>query len=285
VIACNSDGVWNESGVSLPFTLLPYFWQTWWFRVLGGLATAALAGGIAWFDTRRRMRRRLEKLERERAVEREGSRIAHDIHDDLGAQLTRITMLSDSACEELADPAQMTDDLNQIHDTARDATRAMDEIVWAVNPKHDTIESLATYLEKFGFDYLDAVGIRCRLDLPAKLPPHRLTTEVRHNLFLAYKEALHNAVKHAGATEVRIAIAFEANTLELVVEDNGRGFSLNDGTNKGPREHGRTAGGNGLENMNRRVREIGGECHIDSEPGRGTKVKFQLLLKFEPEKS
>jgi len=285
VIACNNDSIWNETGVSLPFTLLPHFWQTWWFRVLGGLATATLAGSIAWFDTRRRMRRRLEKLEREQVVERERSRIAHDIHDDLGAQLTRITMLSDSAREELADPAQVTDELNQIYDTARDATRAMDEIVWAVNPKHDTIDSLATYLEKYGFDYLDAVGISCRLDLPAKLPPYRLTTEVRHNLFLAYKEALHNAVKHAGATEVRIAIAFEAKTLELVVEDNGRGFSLNDGTNKGPREHGRIAGGNGLENMNRRVREIGGECHIDSEPGRGTKVKFQLVLKLETEKS
>jgi signal transduction histidine kinase/ligand-binding sensor domain-containing protein len=285
VIACNNDGIWNETGASLPFTLLPYFWQTWWFRVLGGLATAALAGGIAWFDTRRRMRRRLEKMERAQAVERERSRIAHDIHDDLGAQLTRITMLSESAREEQADPIQVTDDLNQIYDTARDATRAMDEIVWAVNPKHDTIESFAIYVEKYGFDYLDAVGIRCRLDLPAKLPPHRLTTEVRHNLFLAYKEALHNAVKHAGATEVRIAIAFEAEMLELLVEDNGRGFGLNDGTNKGPREHGRTAGGNGLENMNRRVREIGGKCHIESEPGRGTKVKFQLLLKFEPERS
>ena len=284
VIVCNNDGVWNKTGASLKFEVLPHFWQTWWFRVLGGLATVTLAGGIAWFDTRRRMRRRLEKLERAQAVERERSRIAHDIHDDLGAQLTRITMLSESAREE-ADPVQVTDDLNQIYDTARDATRAMDEIVWAVNPKHDTIESLATYLEKFGFDYLDAVGIRCRLDLPAKLPPHRLTTEVRHNLFLAYKEALHNAVKHAGATEVRIAIAFEARTLELVVEDNGRGFGLNDGTIKWPREHGRTAGGNGLENMNRRVREIGGECHIDSEPGRGTTVKFRLLLKFEPEGS
>ena len=282
VMACNNDGVWNEQGVSFPFTLLPHFWQTWWFHFLSGLAAVTLAGGIAWFDTRRRMRRRLEKLERAQAIERERSRIAHDIHDDLGAQLTRITMLSESAREELADPAQLTDDLNQIYDTAREATRAMDEIVWAVNPKHDTIESLASYLEKFGFDYLDAVGIRCRLNLPAKLPPHQLTTEVRHNLFLAYKEALHNAVKHAGATEVRIAIAFEAKTLELVVEDNGRGFSLNDGTNKGPREQGRTAGGNGLENMNRRVRDIGGECQIHSEPGRGTKVKFQLLLKFEP---
>ena len=104
VIACNNDGVWNETGASLKFEVLPYFWQTTWFRVLGGLATALAAGGVVWFDTRRRMRRRLERAERQRDIERERSRIARDIHDDLGAQLTRITMMSESARGELANP-------------------------------------------------------------------------------------------------------------------------------------------------------------------------------------
>jgi signal transduction histidine kinase/ligand-binding sensor domain-containing protein len=279
-IACNNDGVWNETGVLLPFTLLPYFWQTWWFHFFGGLMTVVVVSAGVWFETRRRLRRRLEKLEREHAIERERARIAHDIHDDLGGQLTLIIMLSDSAREEITDPVQVTDDLNQIYDTACDATRAMDEIVWAVNPKHDTIESLANYLEKFGFDYLEAVGIRCRLDLPKVLPSHRLTSEVRHNLFLAYKEALHNVAKHAAATEVRITYSFEANLLELAVEDNGRGFDVNAISGSG--SHGRAAAGNGLENMQRRVREIGGECHLQSEPGRGTKVRFQLSLKLPP---
>ena len=94
VTACNNDGVWNETGASLKFEVLPYFWQTTWFHVLGGLATALAAGGVVWFDTRRRMRRRLERVERQRDIERERSRIAQDIHDDLGASLTRITMLS-----------------------------------------------------------------------------------------------------------------------------------------------------------------------------------------------
>lgn len=278
VIAANNDGVWNETGVSLPFTVLPHFWQTWWFRVLGGLATAMLAGGIAWFETRRRLHRRLEKMEREQAIERERSRIAHDIHDDLGAQLTRISMLSDSARDEQAEPQLVAEDLDQIYRTAREATSAMDEIVWAVNPKHDTLESLASYLEKFGFDFLDAAGIRCRLNLPGNLPGVRLTTEARHNLFLAYKEALHNVVKHSGASEVRITLDCKASELKLVVEDNGSGFGLGCFENGVPRGPGRVAAGYGLESINRRVREIGGICQIQSEPGRGTTVTIQLTL-------
>ena len=91
VTACNNDGVWNKTGASLKFEVLPYFWQTTWFHVLGGLATVLAAGGAVWFDTRRRMRRRLERAERQRDIERERSRIAQDIHDDLGASLTRIS--------------------------------------------------------------------------------------------------------------------------------------------------------------------------------------------------
>ena len=114
----------------------------------------AASGGLVWFETRRRMRRKLERLERQRAVEHERARIAHDIHDDLGAHLTRISMLSESARGELDNPERAIAGLNQIYDTARDLTRAMDEIVWAVNPRHDTLEGLASYLEKFAQDLL-----------------------------------------------------------------------------------------------------------------------------------
>ena len=134
--------------------MLPYFWQTTWFRVLGGLATVLAAGGAVWFDTRRRMRRQLERAERQRDIERERSRIARDIHDDLGAQLTRITMLSESARDEMAIPDRTAAGLEKIYDTARELTRSMDEIVWAVNPRHDTLDSMATYLEQFAQDLL-----------------------------------------------------------------------------------------------------------------------------------
>lgn len=279
VIACNNDGIWNETGVSLPFTLLPHFWQTWWFRVLGGLLTAVAAGGTVWFDTRRRMRRKLERIERQRMIEQERARIAHDIHDDLGSQLTRITMLSESARSVVDDPKQAASDLNQIYDTAREATKAMDEIVWAVNPKHDTLESLASYLEKFALDFLGAAGIRCRLDMPLQSPVWQLTSDARHNLFLAYKEALNNVVKHSSSSEVRISLALEASAFELDIADNGCGFDPQNLNAKTTNETGRLAAGHGLASMSQRLREIGGNCKIISAPGKGTKVKFQVALK------
>jgi signal transduction histidine kinase len=278
VTACNNDGVWNEIGASLKFEVLPYFWQTTWFHVLGGLATVLVAGGLVWFDTRRRMRRRLERAERQRDIERERSRIARDIHDDLGAQLTRITMMSESARGELANPGRAAAGLEKIYDTARELTRSMDEIVWAVSPRHDTLESLAAYLEKFAQDWLAAAGIRCRLDLPLQFPEWRLTSEVRHNLFLACKEALHNVVKHSAATEVQIRLVVKQTSFELVIEDNGRGFSPAGKRRNLPDGSGRLSSGNGLENMARRLSGIGGIFELRSVPGTGTKIIFTVQL-------
>lgn len=279
VIACNNDGVWNNAGATLAFEVLPYFWQTAWFRVLGGMGTVLAAGGVVWFETRRRMRRRLERAERQRDIERERTRIARDIHDDLGAQLTRITMLSESAAEPEADPHQSAAGIRRIYDTARELTRSMDEIVWAVSPRHDTLESLATYLEKFAQDWLATTGIRCRLDLPLQFPDWHLTSEVRHNVFLAFKEALHNAVKHAAATEVLIRLTVREKSFELAVEDNGRGFVAGEKPAKSSTAPDRTASGNGLENMRRRLAGIGGNCEIQSAPGVGTKVVFSVQNK------
>jgi signal transduction histidine kinase/ligand-binding sensor domain-containing protein len=278
VIACNNDGVWNETGASLKFEVLPYFWQTWWFHVLGGVATVLVASGMVWFDTRRRMRRRLEKLERARAMERERARIAQDIHDDLGASLTHIAMLSGSARGDLDVPEPVAKNLNRIFVRARELTRTMDEIVWAVNPQHDTLDSLANYLNRFAHDYLSAAEIRCRLDLPLQLPALPVTAEIRHNLFLAFKEALHNAVQHGAATEVRVELKLEMEQLTLRVADDGRGFDpaapAGDHTLAGRIVH-----GNGLANMRRRLAEINGMCEIHSESGRGTTVTFTVPLR------
>ena len=279
VIACNNDDVWNEAGASITFGVRPYFWQTLWFRVLALALTIVASGGLVWFIVRRRMRRKLEKIERQRDIERERARIAHDIHDDLGAQLTRITMLSESAQGELDNPAKAAAGLSQIYDTARELTRAMDEIVWAVSPRHDTLESLASYLQKCAQDLLATASIRCRLDMSLQFPEWRLTSEVRHNLFLAFKEAMHNVVKHSAASEVHIRLGVQAASFELAVEDNGRGFAPQ--TRSRPAEdHGRFASGNGLENMNRLLAEIHGRCDIQSAPGQGTKVVFTVPFKI-----
>ncbi len=278
VIACNNDGVWSEPGAAVHFTVLPQFWQTWWFRALSGLGAAGLLTAVVLFITRRRMREKLERLEQQRAIERERTRIARDIHDDLGASLTRITMLSQSARAEL-EPSAVASDLDRIFDTARELTRAMDEIVWAVNPKHDTLDSLATYLGRFAQGFLAAAHVSCRLDVPMQLPGWPVTAETRHNLFLAFKESLNNAVKHSQTTEVRVSLEMTEAGFRLLVDDGGCGFSTN-GSLKEAMGTLRPGPGNGLLNMRQRLSEIGGLCEILSSPGNGTKIVFVVPVKL-----
>jgi signal transduction histidine kinase/ligand-binding sensor domain-containing protein len=273
VIACNNDGVWNEKGAALAFVMLPYFWQTAWFRVMSLVALVLVTGGGAWYGTRRRMRAKLERIERQRALERERTRIAKDIHDDLGASLTRINLLSQTVRRDLIHDQRSSRNLDQICTTARQLTRAMDEIVWAVDPQHDTLDSLASYLGKLIHELLADSDIRCRLDFPVHLPAWPVNAEVRHNLFLACKECLHNVLKHSGATEVQVSFTLAPEAFTVTIVDNGCGFELV--TTEGqPRSH-----HNGLVNMRQRLQEINGRCEIQSQSGQGTKVTFFLSAK------
>jgi signal transduction histidine kinase len=159
---------------------------------------------------------------------------------------------------------------------ARELTRAMDETVWALNPQNDSLEGLMTYVTKYAQDYLNVAGIRCRLDLPARLPPHALTAETRHNLYFAVKETLNNVVKHARASEVWLRLSLRSDGFDLVIEDDGRGLN---GDNKSQTaSHGRLHSGNGLGNLNERLNSGGGRCLVSSNPGKGTRVEFSVKL-------
>jgi len=280
VTACNNDEVWNQTGASFGFVVLPFFWHTWWFQALSVAAGSGLVGAGALWTSRLRVRRKLEQLERQQALERERARIARDIHDDLGASLTRITMLSQSVRSEVESLPETAADADQIYATARELTRALDEIVWAVNPRHDTLDSLVTYLGRFAQQFLSAAGIRCRLDVPVNLPTWALTSEVRHNVFLAFKEALHNALQHARATEVRVALELQPGGFKLSITDNGCGFDTAAAKLDSPPrpEGGRLAVGNGLYNMRKRLEEAGGRCEWDTAPGEGTRVKLFIRV-------
>ncbi len=280
VIACNNDNIWNEEGASLSFVVLPYVWQTWWFIAVMIIAAAGTLGGGVFWISRRRIRRKLELLERQRALERERARIARDIHDDLGASLTRITMLSQSVRGDVQALPATTGDVDQIYQTARELTRALDEIVWAVNPSHDTLDSLVTYLGRFAQSFLSSAGIRCRLDVPVQLPAWSLTSEIRHNLFLAFKESLNNVAKHARATEVRISLELQPRSFLLLVVDNGCGFDPRAAAPIGGEpDNPRPGGGNGLANMRRRLEELGGTCAWDTAAGEGTRVRLAIFFK------
>ena len=278
VRACNSDGVWNEEGASFALVVLPHFWQTWWFEVFTTLAAIGFVTSIVWFISRRRLRRKLENVQRQQAIERERTRIAKDIHDHLGANLTRISLLSQSAQGDLENPGQAATQLERIYDTSRELTRSMDEIVWAVNPQHDTLDSLASYLGNFAQEYLMSLQIRCRLEVPLHLPHWPITAETRHNIFLAFKEALHNVVKHSGATEVVVLLTLDGDMVTLVLRDNGRGFDPDSVVSRPGR-------GNGLKNMKQRLEKIGGQCTVRSQRGAGTEISFLVNVVAEAEKT
>jgi signal transduction histidine kinase/ligand-binding sensor domain-containing protein len=275
VIACNNDGLWNLEPATLTFTITPFFWETWWFVGSSIIAAGLAIALIVRYVTHRRLQRRIEQMERQHEIERERARIAQDIHDDVGASLSRIAMLSQPARRDLAEPERSAAMLSRIYTTAREVTRSLDEIVWAVDPRHDTLDSLVDYMSKFAQDYLTTAGLRCRLDLPVSVPAWPLTAEIRHNLFLAFKEALHNAVKHAAATQVSIALRLQPAAFTLVVQDNGRGFDPAQPAATGPD---RLAPGHGLANMRKRLARTGGRCEVASVPGGGTSVSLIVNL-------
>lgn len=275
VTAANRDGVWSAPAQTVTLIVLPHFWQTVWFKFVVGVSVVVATGSLAWVGSRRRLQRQLERLERERAIERERTRIANDMHDDLGASLTRITMLSETAQRQIADPAHLRQGLRQIYDTARGITRSMDEIVWAVNPKHDTLESLVSYFEKFAVDFLRAAGVRCRLDLPLECPDRTPSSEVRHNLFLCLKEALNNVVRHSGADTATLTIQVTDATCAVIVSDNGGGLRA---AGAPAEANGRIASGNGLASMHARLAAIGGTCTIANGPAGGCVVTLTVPL-------
>jgi len=244
----------------------PFFWQTWWFRsVVLAVFTGSIIA-IVRYVSFRRLRRQLVVMEQQAALQKERARIAKDIHDDLGASLTQIAFLGELAQQDRGEPEKAAERVGKISTTARQAIKSLDEIVWAVNPRNDTLAHLIEYAGQFALDYLRLADIRCRLDFPEQSPPRELSTDLRHNLFLAIKEALHNIVKHAQATEVWLRIKFSDRSLEITIEDNGRGFD------REPDD----ALADGLRNMRQRLADIGGECRVESQAGTGTKISLQL---------
>ena len=269
--ASPGDGVWREASQFADLTVEAFYYQTGWFRALAGLTAMVSAGIASGLLVRRRARRKLRELQREQArelaVERERARIARDIHDDLGATLTQIAMLSESAQIEAQAAASLKPKLTDIFTRARGATRELDEIVWAIDPGNDSVEQVVIYLCQFAQDYLKLAEIPLRLDAPDVLPPSPLSSAQRHNLFLAAREALHNTVKHARATEVWLRIKLERSQLHLLVEDNGQGCGL-----------AATGTGHGSANMRERMASIGGQFDRRARPGGGTVVEFILPL-------
>jgi len=271
VRACNRDGVWNQTGARIEVILLPHYWQTWWFR--GALIFMVVGGasGAVLYGTRRRMQRKLAILERQQAVEKERGRIAKDMHDQIGAGLTQIGLLGEFARRDAEKIGGSKSNAEKICGMARELAQTVDEIVWTVNPKNDTLNKLGAYLAAYAEDFFQSTSIRCRLDIPPGLPAYPVSAELRHNLFLTVKEALNNIIKHSHATEARLQLAVTNAGIELVVQDDGVGFLVN----------GATSSRNGMSNMRERIAETGGQFEIISSPASGTRICLRIPIQIQ----
>jgi signal transduction histidine kinase len=267
VTAANKDGVRSVAGAGLRLIVVPMIWETLWFRLL----LAAALGLVVVFVVRgiftRRIRRRLRLLEQQNVLQQERARIAKDMHDDIGARLTQIGILTEVFARGKS--PQTAEIPSRINSLTRDVVQALDEIVWAVNPRNDSLEPLVRYLLNYAEEYLTGCAIRCRTNTPGRFPDRPVASDTRHNLYLAVKEALNNIVKHSGATEVRIEVTWSDNELELSLHDNGRGIQ----PEPTQRRH-----GEGLENLRRRLESLGGRTEIANAPEGGCRVRFILPL-------
>jgi signal transduction histidine kinase/ligand-binding sensor domain-containing protein len=271
VEARNADGIWNQTGASLEVIVLPPFWEEWWFRAIVACALLGIIIATVHFISTQKLQRQLAGLRQQQALEKERARIARDIHDQVGASLTQLSLLGEMIQADKDNPREAENHARQISQTARETAHELDEIVWTVNPSNDTLDGLVNYICKNAQDYLSVAGLRYRLDIPAQLPAASISPEARHNVFLAAKEAVTNVVRHARASEAWLRLCLAPQSFTLEIEDNGRGPS-------GLQEKAAESR-NGLRNMRKRMEDIGGEFFIGPGPQGGTLVRLTVPLR------
>lgn len=267
VIASNSEGVWNERSVELAVTVLPGWWQTVWFRAAAVLAFAALVGGSARYWAQRKLKARLDRLEREHALEKERARIARDMHDELGGSVTGINL----TVQRLrgTNDGEMKSLLDLLDRRVRRLTVELERVVWTVSPKHGSLEQLASFIERFAHNLLAESPVLCRVHGRESIPALPVNPDVQHHVLAVTKEAINNVLKHSRATAVVIDLSYRDESFGITIRDDGIGFD--------PKAQ-EFSDRNGLQNMRTRVAEIGGTLDIRSAPGSGTAVTIQLRL-------
>ncbi len=267
VVGINAMGIPTGAEDMLTINVPPVFWKTSWFWSGLLIVILVVLGGSWRYVAMQRMEREMLHLKNQQALERERLRIAHDIHDDLGARVTQISLLSAMSQRdpEFSDKARLN--FEQISQMSRDLVSALYQTVWAVNPENDNLDALGNYICQMVNQLCDRVPFRCRLnvpDLPREVP---VTSQIRHNISLAVKEAVHNVIKHAKASEVKITADYTNNVLTILVQDDGCGFQPAGSTI-----------GNGLANIKHRLADIGGSCTYESSPGHGTTVRMAVPI-------
>jgi len=271
VIACNSDLVWNTTGATVAFEVIPMWWETWWAR-LGGLLAAGLALALAVrYWSHRRLKARLQLLQQQQRVEAERKRIARDLHDGLGANLTQAGLTAEALAEDCGDYAEMKSLAANLAEQIRGIARDLDTTVWAVSPKNDSLRSLCAYLCQFSLEYFRHSPVRCHVHAAEDIPALPLSPETRHHLFMIAQELMNNVLKHARASQVDLTIAMDRNYFLLRLADNGGGFSP---------ATAEASGRSGLRNIRLRAAEIGGTLDLQSS-AQGTVAQVRVPLPVE----
>jgi len=268
IIAACGSGPWAVSPwfieivPPLNCNVIP-FWQTGWFQITVLAVLVMLALVTLWVLTQLALRTKEQRL-----LQRERARIARDIHDDLGMRMTQLVLQGEVAVSEVPAQSGLHSQLSQICEDARGALRAMDEVLWAINPRRDNLREFTTYVCRYAQTFLKDASIQCTLDVEPEMSSAAFNLPLRRNLLMAVKEALHNAAKHSHASELSLRIRCQGQALHVVVQDNGRGFEP--GLASPDR--------NGLTNMSQRMNELGGRCLIKSQPGQGCSVEMFMPL-------
>jgi signal transduction histidine kinase len=249
----------------------PYWKQAWFVPLLVGVGVL-LVGWALFLNYQRRSRNRIAAIRLANAVERDRARIARDMHDDLGTRVSLLKHAASVVCGVIEkDPAKASHQAARLESAATDLVRAMDGLVWAVNPANDTLEHLAGHLSGVAQEIMRDAPVKLRISIPTDLPPLQLRSDFRHHFSLVVKEALHNILKHAGPCEASLNLWIEDRTLVGVIDDNGAGFDL-----ANPKA------GNGLSNLSARASEMSGTCTLESAPGKGTRIVLRCPLPKVP---
>lgn len=260
-------GRYPDTETSFSFTILPPWWLTWWFKSIIAIFIIGLIFLAVRFYIRRKLEKQRSVLERKQAIEKERTRIATDMHDDLGAGLSQIKFLSESIGMKRQKHLPIDEEVSGIRDFSDEMIDKMGEIVWALNEKNDTLNDLLSYTRAYAVEYLGQNGITCRVKEPEQISQVNVSGEFRRNIYLTVKESLHNIVKHAQATEVIILIEV-SKMLEIEIRDNGIGID----------NAVRSEFGNGLNSMKNRMKELNGSFEIESKIGTEVIIKAPLSL-------
>lgn len=273
----NNDGVWSEQGTSIRVVIIPPFWRTGWFVVAMSVLGIGAIGGTVRYVSTRKLRSKIEQLERERAIQEERyrtrDRIARDLHDDLASTVGSANFFIESVKTQLKDaPKQAKEFLDKTSSLLTEAEEAMSDIVWSVSPQHDTLESLLARIRLTTVDICKANRIKYEVDIAGDITKHTLIDDVRRGVYLIFKESINNAVRHASASMIRVTFRVEGDFLILAIQDNGKGIP------SGEDAEVPTKRGHGLRNMKKRAEEIQAAFTIETIPGQGTKVQLSKRM-------